>query len=73
MTYTRIATKDYQGTHRRLILLITKESDRWLAGWKSEKNGDRTEEFHLIDKSAITKRTALKMNNHYGELENEKS
>ncbi|KKN86866.1 hypothetical protein LCGC14_0264280 [marine sediment metagenome] len=68
-TYMRVSTKDYTGRRRRLILLVTKDSDRWLAGWKADKNGDRTDDFHLIDKSAITKRTMLVMNNHYGELE----
>ncbi len=71
MTYARINIKDGKGSKSTILLQITKETDVWLAGWKADKYGDRTEHFHLIDKSAITNRTPMKMNLHYGWLEEE--
>lgn len=69
LRYEHISIKDYNGKRSTVLLRITNESDTWLSGWKALKDGDRTEHFHLIDKSAITKRVPMKMNNHYGELE----
>ena len=69
LRYERISIRDYSGKRSTILVRITSESDKWLSGWKSLKDGDRTEEFHVIDKSAIMKRIPMKMNNHYGELE----
>jgi len=40
-TYTKVSIKDYTGARSRFILLVTKDSDVWLAGWKADKYGDR--------------------------------
>lgn len=69
LTYERISIRDYNGKRSTILIRITSEFDAWVSGWKVLKDGDRTEYFHLIDKSAITKRVPMKMNNHYGELE----
>lgn len=69
--YARVSLKEWNGSKSTILLQITKETDTWLSGWKANKYGDRTEHFHLIDKITITKRTPLKMNLHYGWLEEE--
>ncbi len=64
-TYTRITLTD----KKRLTLQVINETAEWLLGWAVDRDGDRTDEQHLIDKTAIATRQAMKMNLHYGTLE----
>ena len=52
-----------------IYLQISKETDLWLTGSELDKTGDKMDRVHLIDKSAIVKRTPVTMNLHYGELQ----
>lgn len=54
-----------------IYLEISKETNLWLTGRELAKSGDGMDRVHLIDKSAIVKRTPVKMNLHYGEFETE--
>lgn len=40
----------------------------WLVGFALDREGDRQDLLHLIDRAAITKVTELVMDLHYGEL-----
>jgi hypothetical protein len=61
-----------------VILKISGESNEFLSGIQVNKYGDEVrskgydEHLHLIDKTTITRRTSMKMNNHYAELEEAK-
>lgn len=41
----------------------------YLAGHEVDRSGTRRDRWHVIDKSAVTARTPLRMNNRYAELE----
>ena len=69
MAYQRITIQATNTKKQTMWLETIKESDLMLFGWKVNKNGERSNQKHLIDKSAITKRIPATMNLHYGELE----
>lgn len=77
--YARISTKDHADVKRTVDLEVVHEDDRFLHGYQVDREGARTggkgfdQRKHVIDKTAITRRQSLKMNNHYGELEVEKT
>lgn len=60
---------------RSVILRVTAESEHFMRGIEVNKFGDEViprgadERLHIIQKTVIKKRTALKMNNYYAELE----
>jgi hypothetical protein len=60
---------------RPVLLEVTSESDKWLTGYEVNREGERIEpkgadeRLHLIAKDTIARRDPLRMNFHYGELE----
>ena len=68
--FERVSIKPVNGRRQTIYLEITKETDFFLVGTEFDKEGDKKDRKHIIDKSCITKRTSVTMNLHYGEFEN---
>jgi hypothetical protein len=75
-SYARVRFRAAGKAPRSILLEVTRESDRFLTGYEVDRAGERIwregvfdERLHLIEKSVITRRTAMRMNLHYGELE----
>lgn len=56
---------------RTVLLLVEGESGEFLIGQEVDRSGTPVGRQHLIDVSLVTRRTPLRMNRHYGELEDQ--
>ena len=52
-----------------LYLEISKETGEWVTGTELDKEGNKVDRIHVIDKQAIVKRTPVEMSRHYGIFE----
>ena len=68
----RIRLAPVNGPRRTLYLEINKNTKLWLTGKELNKEGVWDGVFHVIDKSAIVKRTPVEMNLQYGIFEETK-
>ena len=68
--YEKVTSKGFEDASASTrIIRILMEDDRFLTGDVVNKEGDKLDKVWLIDKTTITKRVPMVMNNHYGELE----
>lgn len=74
MTYVQVTAKFAGGVKRTVRLHIKSDDGTFLTGFEVDKEGDHITKqgasiYHILHRKDITKRTPLKMNLHYGELE----
>lgn len=77
--YVRLSTVDHAGKKQTVTLRLVSEDNKFLSGHavdkegavigKKQADGPYIQQLHVVDKGTITKRTPLRMNNTYGELE----
>ena len=65
----QVSIKPVNGRKLTIYLEISKDNDQWLTGREVDKEGITKSHIHVINKSAITKRVPVTMNNKYGWFE----
>ncbi len=66
----RVVPEVPEGSRPFTVLVeVVSESDRFLVGYEVNRDGELDERLHLIEKSLIRRRTPMRMNLHYGWLE----
>ncbi len=68
MTFEKFTTRDHAGAVRTVTLLLSSSGPKWVKGYAVNQFGERSDKFHIIATSTITRRRVMILDPKYGAL-----